>query len=119
MSSKYLPIGSVVRLHGGTRNVMISGFCCVSNSGEDKKVYDYNGCIYPEGILNSNEMCLFNNSQIETVVFRGFEDDQEIKFKKELEKNMSNVEEDITISISEEAEKVQNPTFSINDSIFN
>ena len=36
---KYLPIGSVVMLKGGTKRVMITGFCTVPN--EDKeKVYD-------------------------------------------------------------------------------
>lgn len=118
MNENYLPIGSVVQLKGGKKKVMISGFFSVAN-GEDEKVYDYSGCIFPEGILNSNELCLFNNNQIEEIVFKGFENDEEKAFKEELVKNLKN-ETDIEITLTEEdVNKTQNPTFSINDNIFN
>lgn len=118
MNEKYLPIGSVVQLKGGKKKVMISGFFSIAN-GEDKTVYDYSGCIYPEGILNSNELCLFNNSQIEKIVFKGLENDEEKAFKNQLIKSFED-ENDITISVTEEdLNKVSNPTFSINDNIFN
>ena len=65
IKEKFLPIGTVVMLKGGTKRVMIIGFC-VTN-GEDKEVYDYSGCLYPEGLLSSNEICMFNHDLIDTV----------------------------------------------------
>ena len=73
MEKEFLPVGSVVLLKGGTKRVMVTGFCSVDND-DTTKIYDYTGCLYPEGIINSNEICLFNDSQIEQVFFKGFED---------------------------------------------
>ena len=92
MKKEFLPIGSVVLLKGGTKRVMVTGFCSVDNN-EKEKMYDYTGCLYPEGIINSNEICLFDNNQIDQVFFKGFIDEEEIKFKDELDKTLSNIEE--------------------------
>ena len=56
---KFLPIGSVVILEGGTKKIMITGFCSISEM-DRTQVYDYSGCIYPEGYLSSNQICLLN-----------------------------------------------------------
>lgn len=91
MKKEFLPIGSVVLLKGGTKRVMVTGFCSVDNN-EKERMYDYTGCLYPEGIINSNEICLFDNNQIDQVFFKGFIDEEEIKFKDELDKTLSNIE---------------------------
>ena len=58
IGEKYLPIGTVVMLKGGTKRVMISGFCAID--GENvKNMYDYSGCVYPEGFLTSTQTCLY------------------------------------------------------------
>ncbi len=86
-TEKFLPIGTVVLLEGGTRKAMITGFCSVST--EDKtKIYDYTGCIYPEGYLDFNQICLFNHEQIKQVFHLGYTDDEEKQFKKELQMAM-------------------------------
>ena len=91
---KYLPIGTVVMLKGGEKRIMITGFCAIENG--QNTIWDYNGCIYPEGILNSNEMCLFNHSQIDKVYHMGLkEDDEEKKFKKLINKFAKEIEEEI------------------------
>lgn len=82
---KFLPIGSVVILEGGTKKIMITGFCSISEM-DRTQVYDYSGCIYPEGYLSSNQICLFNHDQIEKVFFAGYESEEEKEFKKSLEK---------------------------------
>jgi hypothetical protein len=79
---KYLPIGTVLMLKGGSKRVMITGFVC--NNQEDRKVYDYSGCLYPEGILSSNNTLLFNHDQIEKVDYLGYSDEEEKEFKKKL-----------------------------------
>ena len=80
---KFLPIGSVVLLKGGTKKAMVTGFCSVSED-EPGKIYDYTGCVYPEGYLSFDEICLFDHNQIEQVYHMGYVDDEEKEFKGEL-----------------------------------
>lgn len=82
-NEKYLPIGSVVLLKGGTKKAMITGFCSVAEE-DTKKMYDYTGCIYPEGFLDFDQICLFDHNQIEKVYHIGYIDEEEKNFKKEL-----------------------------------
>lgn len=82
MMEKYLPIGSVVLLKGGKKRIMITGF--VPKSPEGNKVFDYSGCLYPEGIISSNENLLFDHDQIEHVYFIGLNDEEERQFKAKL-----------------------------------
>ncbi len=80
---KYLPLGSVVLLENGTKRLMITGFCVVPN--DDKtKVYDYSGCLYPEGVISSEQIALFNHDQIKTIYAIGYSDDEEKQFKEKL-----------------------------------
>ena len=83
---KFLPVGTVVMLKGGTKRVMISGFCAVSPQDKNK-IWDYSGCLYPEGFVHYNQTCLFNHNQIEKVYHLGLADDEEEKvFKEQLNK---------------------------------
>ncbi len=81
---KYLPIGTIVQIKGGIKRIMISGFCAIDTDKNDK-VYDYSGCLYPEGFLTSKKTFLFDHDQIEKVHFVGFIDNEEQEFKKQLE----------------------------------
>ena len=83
MEERFLPIGSVVLLKGGKKRVMVIGFCAVAAEKNDK-VFDYCGCIYPEGLMSSNQTCMFDHSQIEKVYAKGFADEEEIGFKQKL-----------------------------------
>ncbi len=93
MREKYLPIGTVVLLKGGRKRAMITGFCSVAQENQEK-IYDYSGCVYPEGYLSSNQVCLFDHDQIEKIFFLGFEDDEEKTFKDKLNKIVALVEQD-------------------------
>lgn len=90
--SRYLPIGTVVMLKGGSKRVMITGFCSIA---EDKKneVFDYSGCLYPEGYLSSKQVCLFNHNQIDKVYHLGLKDEEEKQFKQKLENMINNLKE--------------------------
>jgi hypothetical protein len=83
VGEKYLPIGTVVMLKGGTKRVMITGFCAIEEK-EKTKMWDYSGCLYPEGFLSSNQTCLFDHEQIEKVYHYGLIDEEEEKFKAQL-----------------------------------
>lgn len=92
---KYLPIGSVVLLSGETKKLMITGFCS-SEEGEEKE-YDYSGCLYPEGLVSSDEIYLFDHEQINEINFIGYENEEEKEFKKELIENIDSEDDNDTI----------------------
>lgn len=94
-SKKYLPLGTVVLLKGGNKKLMIIGFCAKSNSVKDK-VWDYVGCMYPEGLISSNMTYMFNNENIEKVFYWGLTDEEEKSFKKNLDKAMDIVNNQLT-----------------------
>lgn len=80
---KYLPLGTVVLLQNGTKRIMINGFCTMDASNKDK-VYDYSGVLFPEGALSSDQILLFDHSQIVRVDHLGLVDEEEITFKQKL-----------------------------------
>ena len=88
MNEKYLPIGSVVLLNNGAKRLMITGFCVAGNDDQDK-IFDYSGCLYPEGMLSSDEVALFNHDQIKQIYALGFIDEEEKNFKIKLKEEMA------------------------------
>ena len=58
-----LPVGSVVLLQQGKHRVMIIGYCQKLIS-QPEQVYDYVGCLFPEGYINAEQNYLFNREQI-------------------------------------------------------
>ena len=85
-NERFLPIGSVVILKGGKRELMIMSYCVMPNGGEvyDKngkvedapKLFDYGACFYPEGMVTSDQIFAFNHEQIDRVCFKGYETDR-------------------------------------------
>ena len=86
MNEKFLPIGTVVLLKGANKKLMVTGFG-VKNP-EDNKIYDYSGCTYPEGIIDSRSIFLFNHSQIEKFFYMGYLNEEGIRFKSYLSKKV-------------------------------
>lgn len=82
MFKELLPIGSVVLLKGGIKKIMITGIKPVSKDDDDgtEQEYDYIGVIYPEGYLNDEFNFLFNHSDVNDVVFRGYENPKRVEF---------------------------------------
>ena len=79
MKKDYLPIGSVVLLKGGNKRVMICGRLQTREGSNE--IFDYCGCVFPEGIIRSNQMYFFNNNAIETLFFVGFQDEEELHYR--------------------------------------
>lgn len=67
---KKLPIGSVVILKEGTKRIMVIGYSCIDIN--TSQTYDYSACLYPEGLLSSDKILMFNHDQIEKVDYIGF-----------------------------------------------
>ena len=87
-----LPIGSVVLLKEATKRIMITGYASVSPDTGDK-VYDYSGCVYPEGFVDYDEVFVFDHSQIQEVFFLGYRDQEQIEFIGKLEAELKNFRE--------------------------
>lgn len=87
MKRNLLPIGSVVRLRDGNKRLMVCGR--VQTDVATGKTYDYSACLYPEGMINSEEMYLFDNENIETLFFIGFQDEEEIAFRKFIDEQLA------------------------------
>lgn len=83
IGEKFLPIGTVCMLKGGTKRLMITGFCAIDNSNPNN-MFDYSGCMFPEGFLSSTQTALFNHDQIEKIYHKGLEDEEEKNFKTQL-----------------------------------
>jgi hypothetical protein len=77
-----LPIDSVVQLKGGQKRLMIYGR--LQKQVAENKMWDYIGCLYPEGNIGPDYMYFFNHDQIERVHFTGFRDKEENQFQQRL-----------------------------------
>ena len=84
MLEQVLPIGTVVMLEDATKRVMIVGY--QYRSAEDtQKVYDYIGCLYPEGFIGTDKMFLFDHAQIAHIFAYGLQNDEQIAFREKLQ----------------------------------
>ena len=77
-----LPIGSVISVYGIEKRVMVTGVRQVEP--ETGKTWDYCGCAYPEGIINSRELVLFDQAHIDSLYFMGFRDGEGLRFTRKL-----------------------------------
>lgn len=75
---KYLPIGSIVILNKGVKKLMIYGRRQMAQA--TGIIYDYVGCLYPEGNISPQYTYLFNQSDIQTILFTGYVDEEEKAF---------------------------------------
>ncbi len=90
MKERFLPIGTVVLLHGAKKALMITSYCVFPTGTQlqkdgtqtepEKKMYEYGGCTYPEGVLESNTIHAFNHKDIEKILHMGYETDEEKEF---------------------------------------
>ena len=76
--NELLPIGSIVLLEGAEKKLMIFGVG--QTQLEENKDFDYIGVVYPEGNMGEGSQFLFNHSDKEEIVFRGYEDEERDNF---------------------------------------
>lgn len=75
----FMPIGSVVLLKEAQKRLMIVGR--LQRGLDNNEIYDYAGCLWPEGVISSERFYLFNHQDIDTVYFIGFQDPEEFEFR--------------------------------------
>lgn len=83
MEKKLLTIGSVVLLKDAEKRLMITGR--VVTRENDDAIYDYTGCLFPEGLTSSTEMYFFNHENINKVYYVGLQDEEEFAYQQYLE----------------------------------
>ena len=79
---KYLPIGSVLLLKNSKKRVMVVGV--KQKQVDADKVWDYSGCLFPEGIIDPERLFLFDAEQIERLYFIGLQDGESLAFQERL-----------------------------------
>ena len=74
----FLAIGSIVLLKNGNKKLMIYGrFQIDVTNGE---IYDYVGCLYPEVNISVEYSFLFNNEDVDEIIFEGYRDVEEEEY---------------------------------------
>ena len=83
-----LPIGSVVLLKNAKKKLMIFGVRQTnSKTGQE---YDYIGVLYPEGNMGEEIRFLFDHSDIDQIIFKGYDDDERAQFLESLKGYLAN-----------------------------
>lgn len=67
----HLPVGTIVKLKSTAKRMMVIGY---DMNNEENKRYDYAGCPYPQGVSETSRIALFNDDDVEQIVFFGFID---------------------------------------------
>ncbi len=83
MFERTLPIGTVVLLKGAEKRLMIIGYCKYK-MGDDTTIYDYAGCLYPEGFISPETTALFNHEDIDKIYALGFQNELRFAFEGKL-----------------------------------
>ena len=77
-----LPIGSVVRLKGAEKRLMIFGIR--QTNEETGREYDYVGVLWPEGNMGEDVRFMFDQSDIEDIIHAGYSDEERTEFLERL-----------------------------------
>ena len=87
----FLPIGSVVRIKDAADQLfMIFGW--LQKSSLKDEVYDYIAVMYPEGLANKILCFYFNDTDIEEVLFRGFQNEVEQEYRDYVHQQICNLD---------------------------
>ena len=73
-----LPIGSVILLEEAEKPLMIFGI--KQSNMETGEEYDYIGVPYPEGNMGTETQFLFQHTDIQDILFRGYETEERSDF---------------------------------------
>ena len=94
---KYLPLGSVVLMKDAKKRVMITGYAVKApESGE--RLWDYIGCMWPEGMITPDKNLLFDHKDISQIFALGYADDEYKEFMKKLDTLVSSMNQNTAVS---------------------
>lgn len=107
MKEKFLPIGTVVTLKGGTVKLMIVGFCAISEE-HPGVMFDYSALPYPVGEIVEGGRGLFNHNQIETIEHMGLESPEDEEYKEQIKAVLQIGEEEYQKLLEEKQKETNN-----------
>ena len=108
MKDKYLPIGTVVLLKNGKKKVMITGYLPITK-GDNKKVFDYSACLFPEGFISVTKTAVFNHDQIEKIIQEGYSNEETTQFIEKLKEFVSKEGNNLVKSVPAEEPVASTP----------
>ena len=82
---KYLPLGSVVLMKDAKKRIMITGYAVKAPESGDR-LWDYIGCLWPEGMIAPDKNLLFDHKDIQQIFAIGYSDDEQKRFMSVLDK---------------------------------
>lgn len=85
MIRELLPIGSVVLLKEAVKPVMIFGIKQVDIENQSQE-YDYIAVLYPEGNIGEKFQYMFNHSDIDKILYRGYDSEELQEFLNKIAK---------------------------------
>ena len=102
MKERFLPIGTIVILKDDSEKIMITSYCIfpkgktVIKGKEEtaKRMFEYGGCIYPEGVEDTDVVLVFDHKDIEKVVHLGYCNDAQKKLSSLLNQHYDQVKAD-------------------------
>ena len=71
-TNDWLPVGSIVRLAGGERSIMVAGY--MIDDAQSGRLWDYVGYPYPDGKRDPDIDYFFNRDMIERIDLLGYLD---------------------------------------------
>lgn len=74
----FLPLGTVVRMHGATKMFMIVARALVVKYEGEQRYVDYGAITYPEGLIQ-DRIYYLNAESISEVIQKGYSDDDDEK----------------------------------------
>lgn len=77
---KFLKLGTVIKLKDADKKLMIIGYLPMEKDVNDNMLFDYVGCLYPEGLVSIDNTFMFNHDKIEEVYNDPFEDEESKSF---------------------------------------
>ncbi len=115
-----LALGSIVYLKSGIKKLMIVRRGIVVNVDDQPQLFDYAGCIYPDGDEH-DKLFYFNEENIDKVIFNGFSDEEDERYQSLYQQWLSdnpitkvNVEQ-----LKKEIDTNKNETTKLQDALFN
>lgn len=82
------PIGTIVLLKNSTKRILIIGY--LPQEYNSSTMYDYSGVPFPEGLVDSRKILLFNHVQIDKVCHESIKDEETSIFMKQVMKIKEN-----------------------------
>lgn len=89
MFERTLPVGSIIRLVGANKRIMILGYA--KRGKNDDQIFDYTGCVYPEGFGGRDALIVFNHQDIERIYALGYQGEERFDFEKQLREGLNKV----------------------------